>query len=412
VKEMITQTRRMIEPNIGSGESRPVLHSLGKGGQALVELTIFAAIFLFALSMFIQYGLSLNYQQEDSMLAFRKGLNEAYKLSQYSRSGQVVMLKDRAFPEADDSLGTPSHYPVYGAASAIWSNALYGLRTQVTQEDGGKILMEINDRQITGADGENLYLSGTKSITGLTRQSVLYRKVGVEPDCAGPIYECENLYNGGRSWKWEKVSLQVGQVIPEDLDGVPEEFRDKIIDAVRAASQQKAIQEFTFGKYFDVDSQFEEPNPGEIVCSTGDCKEEEITSVRVAEVEIDNVIYFYVDRINVLDFQEGDIDLTIDSRDMANDATVTHQGIQPGYAKAVVSDSQFIREENFVAEDDTGVPVGEPDAIRTVTDIDASETLRRTVLLKSGSGANQVRSVDVASEFKVDRNLEWVTQNE
>ena len=102
------------------------------------------SLFLFALSMLIQYGLSLNYQQEERMLAFRGALELAYDGSGHKRSGHYIRLKDRPIPDIQDSVATTEHYLFGADANVTWTNALAGDYTAKTGELP-RSRVEIND---------------------------------------------------------------------------------------------------------------------------------------------------------------------------------------------------------------------------------------------------------------------------
>jgi|GEM_PF-2739403 len=401
---MITHIKHMLTEI--KDNKRACSYALGKlrgrAGQALAELAIFASIFLLALSVFVQYGLSANYSQEQNMIAFRKSLTEAFAVRERGQAGQVVILNDRAYPDARDSLGTPSYYSAYAGSSVLWSHHLLGYPTHPDvpfhvyddgspyRDDSPRMVIEVNGQQIIPDGKEELNTAGlgpglVYKIFYNYNDSVSLKKPA-EVTCQFPNQPdtCPDLY-ADTSWEWEKYDVLISKestsldcdAFANMLPGVNALYEVKKVVADKANAKLA-------GASVDIRGNKRMVTPLMI-------KPEHIECKQVYEGS-DPYLYFWIYELYAFDPNYGDINLVY-----ADPA----QGIQPGYNKTKVSDSSFTREENYPAA---------PDAIRTLTDIDATETITHTVLLNSNAvGANNV--IEVQSDFKTRVSQEWVTPN-
>ncbi|MFH1202539.1 MAG: hypothetical protein V1674_06595 [Candidatus Omnitrophota bacterium] len=94
-------------------------------GQALVEFATFAAIFLVVLSLLVRYGLSINYYQQSMMTSLRRAQNEARALGTGTvRSPSVTLVEDRRMPNTQDEFGITPRTPVVTGAALTWSEGL------------------------------------------------------------------------------------------------------------------------------------------------------------------------------------------------------------------------------------------------------------------------------------------------
>ncbi len=421
-------------------------------GQALAELAIFASIFLLVVSLLVKYGLSMNYSQQDTMLAFRKALSEAANLNRRGQGSQVVMLNDRSFPDASDAVGIAKHYPVYSSASVTWSENLYG---DLDYDDVGypddlspdlpRILLEINDEQIT-APGSNwlhtaavddrdftytriqdAYSTGDFSIISVREM----KSTPLNCDSPNLVGECSDaeLYVSGDpeydnqehpSWYFDNKSVIVNDYWGSFVGCDPEkeylestcttrDWTETRFCSSGCSAQDEAdgnclrfetahtraidnAQNFFAGGSFDVDWDGRNDTVMEINCS--DVSRTSVSGGRTV---------YYVNNLKFFNYQEGPIDLTFDSRN-AN-AGETRQGIQSDYARDIYYQASIQRDEN--TQDI-------PDGIRTVTDIDARETITRTVLLNDDWTSERALEpeIEVQSALDTRRVEEWVTIND
>lgn len=373
-----------------------------RSGQALTELAIFGSLFLFSLTMLLQFALNFSYKQETNMLAFRRALAEANELYTRGQSSQIVTLADKTFPDAQDPTGAPQHYPVMAGASVMWSNQLM---FDYTNADLPRMVMDINGQQILSnqAGVDELRTAGLVSYA-FNRTSAGNRYIHTieeaEIQCQDfygnllPIYECPDLYGSGPSWKWgtpRNLLLVDSEVSNNPL------FENVLVAALQTKAQDIINKEIK-GQMADVDSVF---NADGSVCQSGDCKTEQIIAVTIGHDEITNSSsghdrhIFYVSSMTVYDYQAGDIDVSFNSRD--EDAGLIQQGVQPGYTKRITSNSAIAREENEATE---------PTAIKTIINTQARDTIDRTVELNNG------RRENVSSQLPTSTIQEWVTPND
>lgn len=93
-------------------------------GQSILELAIFGSILLFVLSLLVQYGLSLNYDQNLKMQTFRKALTLARQRADTSRQIELTVVKDQTIPNPADQFGASETSPYTAQASAAWTEHL------------------------------------------------------------------------------------------------------------------------------------------------------------------------------------------------------------------------------------------------------------------------------------------------
>lgn len=348
-------------------------------GQALAELAVFGSLFLFSLTMLLQYALNFNYKQEASMLTYRRALSEAFELRLRGQSSQIISLRDRAFVDAQDPLGVPQHYPVGAGASVLWSDQT---NYDFTASDLPRMVLDINGTQIkSDQPGINELRTAAWMTRDFREGDVIHEAIEAPIICSGPIDTCPDIY-GGPNWEWKTIELETERSQP---------FAYITLDVLKAEVLGTFNNELK-KKSADVDSEFNTVG-GRLTCISGDCKEEIIAKVTdvsyrlIGQDEHGHDKYvFFVSKMDIIDYQEGDID----SGD-------EQQGIQSGYNKSITTNSAIIQEENAAME---------PDGIRTVYDIDADEIVTRRVELNKG------RRLNVQSEFPTDEKVEWVTPND
>lgn len=93
-----------------------------ESAQAIVELSIFGAIFLMVLAALISYGLKYNYIQRAEMQTFRTAMKIAADPDHGSAS--YMMIQDRHIPDPVESFGIGSVLPVVTSASVTRTNQM------------------------------------------------------------------------------------------------------------------------------------------------------------------------------------------------------------------------------------------------------------------------------------------------
>lgn len=435
---MITQIRYKITEirERGFVHRRQTRQVFGEAGQSLAELAIFASIFLFVLSVLVQYGLRMNYQQESDMVVFRKALSEAVTLAVRGQASQVVTVEDKDFPDVVDTSGMSYRHPIVSNAGVTWSTDLMG---DFTKSDLPRMKLDINGEEIVGASGElqtagerpvdtHLGFSGFSSLNGKPipdHRRVLFMREPTEVTCENPNLpdDCVDMHvsevnKDGRSWKWVKKdkAFILGKR-NQNVDGHCVHPGD---DRIYKDIYVKMANERLLNKMAEVDPYGGDGWPffkctawKNFVCVRWECEEDKecneelIIKVNVSYYPVNPPNsdcckwnspdgcenWYFVYSLTVFDFDQGDIDLTYDDRDIA--AGRPMQGIQPGYAKDISSKRYLRREENYPEE---------PDAIRTVDAVDETQTITRNVILNPGPIEHQ-------SEFKEQRAFEWLTPN-
>ncbi len=386
-----------------------------KKGQALVELAVFSSLFLFTLAMLIQYGLNFNYQQEHNMRVFRQALDQAASAGEHAQQGSVMLLNDRAYPDPQDNLSIPQHYPVSASAGVLWSNKLqgrleYGLDegTGKMKDDRPRLVMQVNNLPIEGSNEEGQVLTaGYKEMSLLPTDMVRKLKQN-EPVCNG--MDCQNstdIYPSSGSWEWQDISLDMGDVNVREPEcatstdpncrdpgyaGHPEDghYVNTILD--------KANKDLDIGSSGEAD--VDNDGKAEIVLplNSGDIAWIDQNTTVDDGSHTYKVYKYYVNRLRVFDRQEGVIDLTYDSRD--ENAGAKPQGIQPGYIRNMQVTASSSNQDNWL----------EPGVVKSTSDIYSKETISRGLLLNNPGGAALERTV--RTDFETSTEEEWGTNND
>ena len=363
----------------------------GEGGQALAELAIFASIFLFVLTLLVHFGLSMNYQQEERMLAFRGALRLAYEGSHAKRSGHYIRLDHRAVPNAQDSIAAPEHYTYGASADVTWTNAFAGDYIGEVEELP-RTLVEIDSIAIDspyyfyGEEGQNVvpgYLTTARFETlALTQDDVIYKK--------------------------EPVSIMVGDELSYQWVRTPLSWTEKIIEVgvFRFWIPESGISrrgDLGFLKAGLDDTIDIEHNV--YVCTAGDCKEELIIGfgingpgsdcrctdpVGVMDMDDCDARECWVDSITYFDYQEGEVDWSD-----------PEQGFQPQYVKNISVDASIVREENINPS---------PNAIITDEHTQAAEEIEHRFRFVEDESSYYDESYE--SELLTDMFIKWETSNE
>lgn len=298
-------------------------------GQSLLELAVFGSILLFVLGLFIQYGMRMNYQQRLQMQTFRKALKRASEVGGTYRYVTWLTLEDKPLPEAQGQFGIASRSPYSSAASGVWSQDLYAEFEYGKEEDLPRIELEINQKRYTFTTAAYRECSCSDNIK---------KKEDDEED--------KYLMNGGSGsdgiyWYWKAVAC----------DG---------------------IQQF---ENYDLDA---------------DDKEELVLEIDYIEVDGDGdgvIDGEEVDKLKVIDYQEGDIDLTLNTKDKR--AGKEEQGLRPDYTK------KEIKEASLNKKEDSG-------KIITTTSIDITEKFYHPIVLNkiTDNVKSQVKEGDILDEEK------------
>jgi len=109
------------------------INCLNKKAQSSIELATFGTVLLLALSFFLRYALTYNYNQDIGMRAFRMALNDAYHNSAPPTSdgnwtphssATVVLVEDKHIPSPQDTFGIGDVTTFQSSGSAVWGNTL------------------------------------------------------------------------------------------------------------------------------------------------------------------------------------------------------------------------------------------------------------------------------------------------
>lgn len=101
---------------------------INRKAQAMLELATFGSLVLFCLALLVHFGLSMNYQQNAQMQAFRKALKLAYYKQGPGSQASIVMVNDKPVVDPRDKWGFGDRVPVGGGATVTWDpnlNAMY-----------------------------------------------------------------------------------------------------------------------------------------------------------------------------------------------------------------------------------------------------------------------------------------------
>ncbi|MEW6008966.1 MAG: hypothetical protein AB1629_04950 [Candidatus Omnitrophota bacterium] len=346
---------------------------LSQSGQALAELAIFSAIFLYALSLFMQYGLIANFEQEEQMTTFRRALARASEVSQTSRVASVASLRDRQFPDARDAHGINERNSLSSQASVTWSNALLATYTDRNPRDLPRIIYVVNNEE------KEFTTAGFKEIPAGTW--CMYKHDGGS-GCSKSSIRMKNY--SGDSWSYGEPIVMYGWTESHGIGGSDWKPRqsDDEGDASDGYTYQRVLD--LEGKYADVDYD----NKDELIVKQYEAVEN--------RWDADTKRRVYVSGIAYMDFQAGEVDLTINERDMA--AGKQAQGLRPDYVRELSTNrdgTYFAREENTLAA---------RDSIATTTALDTQDTITRDLVTNSGAE-------EIVSEFPTKKITTWTTPN-
>jgi hypothetical protein len=125
--------------------------SINKKAQTLVELAVFGSLLLVVLAYFVNWGLSLNYQQELNMRAQRMAFAQAYYPPSPTTHGsaQVILAEDHHIPNPQTIVGRGNYTTVAGSGDATWGNSMYPDKNHVFSmaADVERINFDINGQK-------------------------------------------------------------------------------------------------------------------------------------------------------------------------------------------------------------------------------------------------------------------------
>ncbi len=174
-------------------------------GQAIVELSIFGAIFLMVLATLISYGLKYNYIQKAEMQAFRTAMKIAADPDRGSSS--YMMIQDRHIPDPVEPFGIGSVMPVVTSASVTRTHRMDSLAE--TEASLSSVVYDIQSEREDGAAAapNRLILknAGWRSEYNLLEEG----EFGMSDENANRLHKYVMLYGtilGKKGAGWEPVS--------------------------------------------------------------------------------------------------------------------------------------------------------------------------------------------------------------
>lgn len=351
-----------------------------KTGQSILELGIFGAILLFVLGWFIQQGMRANYQQYLEMWTFRKALAEAVEgWDEYINSNvTVITMKDTIEPADIFGMGSPQY--LSASAQGVWSvGQLYNIDGQV---DVPRMDILINPEALHPIPDEETgsqVISSTSSYT-LAKYMTYNCASANNPGCsyggvdydncvrfksndypiadddyniipgsdkyniAGDLINPDQDPGGGDDiyWYWKIVPCE-WVITPDDSDYYQPDPDDEDEEVISKGSMA------------DVDGDARDEMIVDIIEASGDdpVHPEDTTDWCVVgywTFDADGLPDRYhcqkyvADKFKVFDYQEGDIDSTLDSADFADGRK--RQGPIPFYETEFIMDNILHKEED------------------------------------------------------------------
>lgn len=318
-----------------------MIYLADKKAQALVELAIFGTILLGALGFFLTNILVFNYSENLNMQTFRWTLEKAYQERKTYNNVNLIVIDDRAYPEFNNPLAIPSRLPLISSNNAVWSNDLllswdkddYGDREDLPQ----LTIRVIDKNESLGYREYNFTLAGWIHTGKLTPSMVREKK---------DDYKDEYLMDGTKC---------------SDTDGDGDIDCDGIYWYWKTLTKIKE-KKFENGN-FDVD------NDGKEEFILDYCDEKQ------------SCLY----EANVMDFQEGEIDSSINSADLKKDI-LANQGFVGDYQQITqINPATYLKRQE------------DKDKIVTTRSIDMSDDFYYWVRLNriTTDLINQMRANDI-----------------
>jgi len=118
-KIQMNTTDKKIQMNTDKGQALRRSLSRAKSscsGQAAIELAIFGSLILLALGVFVRYGLNVNYSQKIKMDAYGKARAE---MNSEAESTIYVVLRDKPMPNPSNPFGVTSRDSVFFASETV-----------------------------------------------------------------------------------------------------------------------------------------------------------------------------------------------------------------------------------------------------------------------------------------------------
>lgn len=245
---------------------------LNNKAQALSELAVFGAVILGVVGFLLSYGMNSNYSDNLNMQTFRYALQKAYEAKDTYFNAQVIVMDYKSIPQPQGANVVPSFNPLMASSSAILSNSLlmemkdendYGNYTYLPKinllikDRSGKIGREFN---FTTADWKAYDLKGVE----------VKERVDDENDTDPP---------DGFYWKWNvTAAADVKEGGSYDVDG--DEKEESVI-------------------FYDAPQEDEDGDGND-----DDDDDDDDSNDGIAKV---------------IDYQEGEIDTSINSNNLKND---------------------------------------------------------------------------------------------
>lgn len=348
-------------------------HYFNQRGQALVELATFGTVLLFCLGMLVNYGLQANYQQELEMRAFRQAMQESYNNNSKgpNAGAEANLIEDRVGISTQDAYGVSERY-AFGAGSRVtWNN---NIMDDYVDEAGNLryAYLPETDFQING-------------------QNHPYTTA----DFA--VYPCSR-----------SITVRVPLVVPKD----GKYWKDVSIDC---ATQTKVFEEeLKDGKKIKVgyirnmnEGVDKEPINGADV--DGDGKQEFVVKVESIDVNGDGQVNDPIQYFVVVDFQEGQIDNTIDpDKDFRGDLrryVGSRQGLLPSYTKTIHKNAELQKRENRIE-----IKEESKKEIITATKASSRERITRHIRRQVGTPDGKIIWEEpVVNELSYEKNSTWIT---
>lgn len=345
-------------------------------GQALVELAVFGSLLLFLIGYLVSNALQLDYRQQATMEAFRRGLASAAAAPPGSQntpsSTSHLLIQDRHIPDPSDPFAIGGVSPVTANASITRSYEL-GARIPATKFDLPRLAVQIENATscpgtAVGWDNTGNPLTCYYTTAGLReefdvpqasleRYRFIYGATNVcdEAKCGGGDGACllEEEYENPETGQLETVCVDRLKhvVIVDSCAGDPQAPAEVISldDCVRQASQinddaacDRACQKAAAGGVENLDCAKMCSQPMGIPwyavgagCGGGQCAAPALAGLF---------------------------------------AGITAMGVQPGSTQEIVLDNQLNKQES-------------PGGVTTASTVDVTETTDRDVIRLSGQSA-------------------------
>ncbi len=136
-------------PSQAQGKARCLLPSafcrLSLRGQAMIEFAVMGSVALLALTMLIQMGLRMNYQQEIQQDAFRQAMRIAQNEGDNeSQAIQYNAFRNRRTPNPSEGVGVMPRVLTQGNATVTWGEWLTYLNQ--SRDSQPRIIVNLDDQ--------------------------------------------------------------------------------------------------------------------------------------------------------------------------------------------------------------------------------------------------------------------------